>query len=218
MTKIPIAVITNGALLSTGQVRDELTGADIVMPSLDAADEEVFRHVNRPCPRLHIDEIIEGLSMFSRIFEGQLWVEVMLCKGLNDDQASLQSLRDGLDQIAPDRVQINVPVRPPAEAWVEIPDHEAIVRATSLLGDVAEVVSPYDGSFSLEGSDSPMDAVLAIIRRHPIREVRLLETLERYSDKEVEDVLLDLEQSGRARQRVHYGEVFWESTQVRAEE
>ena len=193
-------------------------GANVVMPSLDAADEETFRRVNRPCPRLHIQDIVAGLAEFSRTFEGQLWIEVMLCKGLNDDQATLRSLRAGLSQIAPDRVQINVPVRPPAESWVEIPDDEAIVRAAALLGEVSEVVSPYEGSFSLEGCDNLLDAVLSIIRRHPIRKVRLFETLERYSDKEVEDVLLDLERSGQARQRTYHGEVFWESTQVRVAE
>ena len=54
LTDIPIAVITNGALFHRADVRQELSAADVVMPSLDAADEKTFRRVNRPWPRLHI--------------------------------------------------------------------------------------------------------------------------------------------------------------------
>jgi len=78
MTDIPIAVITNGALLARAQVRAELSAADVVMPSLDAGDQPTFRKVNRPCPRLKIDEIIEGMTIFQQTFSGQLWIEVML--------------------------------------------------------------------------------------------------------------------------------------------
>jgi len=215
MTEIPIAVITNGALLHTQKVRKELMKADVVMPSLDAADDKTFRRLNRPCPRLHIEEIIGGMAEFSRVFNGQLWIEVMLCKGLNDGEASLCALHEALGRISPDRIQINVPVRPPAEPWIEIPDDETVMRATALLGDVSEAVAPYEGSFSLDSCHNLVDAVFSIIRRHPMREARLLDTLTHYGVEDIEDTLVRLEKSGHARRRSYYGEVFWESTQVR---
>ena len=46
--KIPVAVLTNGTLLSDAQVRNELMGADLVIPSIDSANESSFLKINRP--------------------------------------------------------------------------------------------------------------------------------------------------------------------------
>lgn len=215
MTPIPIAVITNGALLCRPEVRQELAGADLVMPSLDAADPETFRRINRPCPRLDIREIVEGMAAFRRCFAGQLWIETMLVNGLNDGEDCLQAIREAMLRIRPDRVQVNVPVRPPAEPWVEAPAYEALMCATALLGDVAEVIEPYEGWFDLDRCGSLAEAVLAVIRRHPMREVRLLETLTRYDPAKVRGTLAQLESSGQARRRIYRGQAFWEAAQVR---
>ena len=209
LTTIPVAVITNGALLSRQDVREELQAADVVMPTLDAADEVTFRRVNRPWPRLRIEEIIEGMVVFRETFTGQLWIEVMLVKGLNDTVEVLLSVRDALRRIRPEQVQINVPVRPPAEKWVEISDEEALMRAVAILGEAVKVIEPYEGSFDFSGFETVADAVLAIIRRHPMREVRLVETLERYAPEEVRSTLVVLEGSGQARRRVYRGQAFW---------
>ncbi len=48
ITKIPVAVLTNGSLLYLPEVRAALMQADLVIPSLDAGDEELFHYVNRP--------------------------------------------------------------------------------------------------------------------------------------------------------------------------
>ena len=49
MSQIPVAVLTNGALLYLPEVRRELAAADIVLPSLDAARAETYaRH--QPAP------------------------------------------------------------------------------------------------------------------------------------------------------------------------
>ena len=209
-TDIPVAVVTNGALLFQAEVREELAIADLVMPSLDAADQETFRQINRPWPRFRMAEIVEGMVAFRRMFNGQLWVEVMLVKGLNDDEATLLSLRNALARLRPDRVQINVPIRPPAEPWVEIPDDEAVERATAILGEAAEVVAPYEGYFDLSGFADVAEAILAVIRRHPMRQRRLLETLGRWAPGEVEETLARLESSGEAQKRTYRSETFWE--------
>jgi wyosine [tRNA(Phe)-imidazoG37] synthetase (radical SAM superfamily) len=215
-TTTPVAVITNGALCIDPQVRRELAMADTVIPTLDAAEQTMFKRVNRPWPGLRVDEIIEGLAAFRGEFHGQLWMEVMLVKGLNDDEAGLLKLRDALANIAPDRVQINLPVRPPAESWVEIPDDRAVARATAILGEAAEVVLPYEGEFDLSNGADPAEAVLTIIRRHPMRERRLLETLAGRPTSEVEAVMLKLEESDQARRRVYRGQAFWEYAGVRS--
>lgn len=210
MTNLPVAVITNGALLYQADVRAELAAADVVMPTLDAADQTTFRRINRPWPHFRIANIIEGMAIFREMFHGQFWMEVMLVKRLNDDEATLLGIRDALARINPDRIQINVPIRPPAEAWVEVPDDEAIMHATAILGEAAEVVAPYEGTFDLSGFTDVTEAVLAVIRRHPMRESRLVETLNRFAPGEVQATLARLESGGQAQRRVYRGEIFWQ--------
>ena len=71
ITKIPISVITNGALLYQDDVRKDLMLADIVLPSLDAVSEDIFRYVNRPHSALEPDTIIRGLKRFSALVRAE---------------------------------------------------------------------------------------------------------------------------------------------------
>ena len=41
-TQVPVAVLTNSTLLSQKSVRNALSDADLVVPSLDAATQEIF--------------------------------------------------------------------------------------------------------------------------------------------------------------------------------
>ncbi len=49
---IPTAVLTNGTLFSQKQVREDIKAATVIIPSLDAATEKVFRKINRPISRI----------------------------------------------------------------------------------------------------------------------------------------------------------------------
>ncbi len=101
MSQIPVAVLTNGALLYLPEVRAELAAADIVLPSLDSACEATYRLINRPLPELTLASLLEGLTSLRREFRGQIWLEVMLLKGLNDTDEELTLLRRALTEIAP---------------------------------------------------------------------------------------------------------------------
>ncbi len=59
---IPVAVITNSTLLTDPEVRRDLYAADLVVPSLDAADQRTFARVDRCHRDLRVADIIEGLS------------------------------------------------------------------------------------------------------------------------------------------------------------
>ena len=56
--KYPVCVITNSSLLYRKKVRDELQGADLIIPSLDAARASVFRAVNKPHASITVDKVI----------------------------------------------------------------------------------------------------------------------------------------------------------------
>ena len=75
LSSIPVAVLTNGSLLWQKDVQDDLLEADLVIPSLDAPDRGLFRHVNRPHPDLAFDQVVEGLVKFRERYHGRIWLE-----------------------------------------------------------------------------------------------------------------------------------------------
>ncbi|HID10842.1 MAG TPA: radical SAM protein [Candidatus Latescibacteria bacterium] len=208
LSPVPVAVLTNGALLCRKDVREELRQADLVMPSLDAGDPRTFRRVNRPHRDLDIGAIVKGIARFREEFKGELWVEVMLMAGVNDTEEALEAIGRALERIQPDRTFINLPVRPPAEPWVRIPDEEALVRAQVLLK--AELL-PHEeeGKFGVEGFPDPVEAILHIIRRHPMRERHILETLSRFPQEAVSEGLDSLVESGQAKRITYQGQTFY---------
>lgn len=103
----PVAVITNGSLLHEKDVRADLAEADVVLPSLDAVTEEVFRKVNRPQSFLDIGKIIEGLKEFRAGYAKPIWLEIMLIKNINDDPDELRRMVEIVSSLGVDRIQLN---------------------------------------------------------------------------------------------------------------
>ena len=138
LTNKPVCVITNGALLYDQEVKNSLMEADVIMPSLDAGNEKMFRRINRPHPDIKFDKMVEGLIEFRKKFPGKIWMEIMLMKNINDGIESLKMIKKITNQINPDRTYINVPIRPPAESWVKKPSKESIERCKEVLGEICE--------------------------------------------------------------------------------
>ena len=109
---IPVAVLTNGTLFSIKQVREDIKDAAVVIPSLDAATGKLFRKINRPYPRLEIDTIIDGLIRFRKEYSGQIWLEIFIVPGMNDTEHELTALKQAIEKIAPDQIQLNTLDRP----------------------------------------------------------------------------------------------------------
>ena len=137
---VPVAVITNSTLLTNPQVRSEVATADVVLPSLDAATQATFEKINRPAKNLRIDQIIEGLKAFRSEFSGEIWLEVMLVKDVND--IDVEQISRAVESIDPDRVQLNTVVRPPSEPVQPLDESEmmGVLRAFNN----AEIIPDWD--------------------------------------------------------------------------
>jgi wyosine [tRNA(Phe)-imidazoG37] synthetase (radical SAM superfamily) len=215
LTSLPVAVITNGSLLYLPEVREELSVADAILPTLDAGNARLYRKINRPHPDITFERLVDGLIAFRKEYRGKLWVEVMLVRGLNDTEESLREIAAVLERIHPDEVHINLPTRPPVETWVEPPDEEGLMRALAILGKVAQVVHPAEGSFDLSGSENVVDAIIGIITRHPMREDEMRRALEKWTPGQVDSALEELTASGRAQVVERYGYRFWSASPAR---
>ena len=109
---IPVAVLTNGTLLSNKQVRKELLLADLVLPSLDAATERTFRKINIPEKTLNIDSYIQGIVDFRNEYSGKINLEIFIIPEYNDSIEELDKLKEAILKINPNTVQLNTLDRP----------------------------------------------------------------------------------------------------------
>ena len=179
---------------------------------MDAGNANLYREVNRPHPEITYERLLGGLAAFRLDYKGELWIEVMFVRGLNDSEEALRAIASRLKKINPDEVHINLPTRPPVETWVQPPDEEGLMRASAILGDIARVVHPAEGNFNLSGYDNVLDAVIGIITRHPMPQEELERTLSQRLPGGVEQILADLETSGQAQVVERFGARFWVAT------
>lgn len=168
MTGVPVAVLTNSTLLSRPAVRKELAAADVVVPSLDAASQKVFEKVNRPHPSLRAEKIVDGLIRFRRQFKGQLWLEILLVKGINDSPAQLKKLKAAAEKIEPDKIHLNTVVRPPAENRALPLSPEEMQTIKEFFGERAEVVASFRKKEQDKAPENIAQAILSIVRRRPV--------------------------------------------------
>lgn len=215
LTDTPVAVITNGSLLNLPEVREELTAADAVLPTLDAGVDSLYRAINRPHPAFTFDKYVEGLVEFRRCYRSKLWVEVMLVRNLNDSEAALKDLAAALSAIEPDEVHISLPLRAPAEPWVQPAGREGLERAATILGKVARILPPIPEGVALSASHDLVEAVIAVISRHPMEEEQLLRALEQWGRGDVCEALGKLGTSGQAQVVTRFGRRFWSAAGAR---
>lgn len=208
-TEIKTALITNGALLMLEEVRREVMSFHVISPTLDAGSERVFELINRPFKGIKLDDVVNGFINLRKEYKGEIWIEIMLVKGLNDTGEELKRIRNLLDKISPDRVYVNVPIRPPAEKWVEIPDKEGIDRAKRILKNAVFINMEEKGIFEGREFKTPEEAILFLTRRHPMRLDQILESIKGFNRDELLDSLNKLIKQGRLKKISYRGKEFY---------
>ncbi len=166
-TATPLAVLTNGSLLWDPQVRDSLREADLVIPSLDAGNERIFQYVNRPHEDIAFEKMVDGLVAFRHEFVKPIWLEVFLLGGITAIDVEVQKMVHLVDQIRPDRVQLNTVARPPVEAFaIPVPDDQLRALA-AMFGHRGEVIAarPDTGGTTLRPATEA--DILNLLRRRP---------------------------------------------------
>jgi len=209
-TDKPICVITNGSLLSNAEVRNQLLNVDLVLPTLDAGNKKTFRLINRPHPEITFKSLINGFLEFKESFLGKFWIEIMLVRDVNDSNEELLEIKTLLDQIKPHRIDINVPIRPPAEEWAKIPKQSVLSRLDEIFGDYENINFPEEGTFGKFSSNFDKE-LLSIIERHPMRQEQIIETFKSAQNKkqDILNKLQNLENKSIIKKITYQEKIFW---------
>lgn len=169
LTSIPVAVLTNGSLLWRPEVQDELLAADLVLPSLDAGDEFLFRYVNRPHPEIVFEQMVHGLAEFTARFAQPVWLEVFLLAGVTNIQSEVEKIAALAREIRPAKVQLNTVARPAAEEFACPVSREQLLEFTKLFDGKGEVIhaGEYDKSPAPIMNEATDADILALLSRRP---------------------------------------------------
>jgi wyosine [tRNA(Phe)-imidazoG37] synthetase (radical SAM superfamily) len=209
---IPVAVITNSTLLTDPQVRRDLYAADLVVPSLDAADQRNFAKVDRNHRYLRVSDIIEGLKLFRRGYRGKIWLEIMLVKDVNDSVEHVVALRKAAWETKPDRIQLNTVVRPPAEKSAKPMSLDDLEQIQLLFGPNTDIIGEAKSkvqSRKSKVSESPDAAILATVHGRPVTKLDLVCSLA-VAPREVEAALRRLLRTRRIKPVEFRGKTFYE--------
>lgn len=106
---LPVAILTNSSLMPREDVRQELAQADVVVAKVDAPIDELFRQINRPYVRYTLDDVIQGIKLFRKSYQGKMALQMMFIEA-NRDYASEMAMV--AEELSADEVQINTPLRP----------------------------------------------------------------------------------------------------------
>jgi wyosine [tRNA(Phe)-imidazoG37] synthetase (radical SAM superfamily) len=167
ITKIPIAIITNGTLLYEPAVRRDCAKADVVLPSLDAGDPETFAKINRPHTAVHFDAVVDGLIQFRMEYSGQIWLEVFIVEGINTSDAQLAGIHEIIGRIRPDKVQLNTAVRPTTEPGIRAAAPAFMAQIAKKIGFDAEVIADFPQDHAHKHRNVDSESVLEMLRRRP---------------------------------------------------
>ena len=210
MTKVPVAVLTNGTLLDDPEVRRDLMEADIVSPSLDAISPDVFEKVDRPNPNLRIDTIIEGIKTFGKEYHGRLWMEILFVRGMNDHDDEVYKLKQVIDEIQPERVHLNTVIRPPAYSSAEPVGEERMKEIQNILGKRSEIIGVFKDTRRTEKHTTDGQAILALLKRRAMTVDQMTLSLA-MKREEIIKSLEQLEQEKCIRSYVFNGEEYYQA-------
>ncbi|MFA5865869.1 MAG: radical SAM protein [Phycisphaerae bacterium] len=167
LTDVPIDIITNGSTLWNDEVFQAVIRTDLVIPSLDAGDEETYNKINRPTSEINFQKLLDGLNRLCRTCPEKVWLEVFLIGGINDDIGQVKKIADLVRPFNCAKIQLNTAVRPPAEKFVQLVSAQRLEELADLFTPRAEVIADFPTP-QVTGQFHPQaDTVLEMLRRRP---------------------------------------------------
>ena len=221
---IPVAVLTNSTLFHDPAVRKELSAADIVLPSLDTLVPDVFVRINRPCQGVDLGNITSGLLDFRAGFSGQIYLEILLNRGINDSPENLALLQDFLPRLRPDRVDVVTMTRPGASPLAEAVDQRTLAAWRIELQETSDAKEDVEQPAVMQGqtqdvaqdmvqslaTDAQRELVLNSLRRRPQTIDQVREALG-LDPTQTRTVFADLTARGAIRHAHELGEDFFQA-------
>ena len=131
-----ICLITNSLLLANEEVTKELEYIDLIVPTLNTLNQDIFEKIVRPDYRTSVDEIKKGfINLNNSNYKGKIWIEIFILENINDSEENFIEIANFLnsENIRYDKIQLNTIDRVGAERDLKAISFDKILKAKRIL-------------------------------------------------------------------------------------
>jgi len=202
-----IALLTNASLLEREDVLNDVREVDVVLPSLDAATQEVFEKLNRPVEGLRVEDIVRGIERLLKETDCSVWVETLFVRGVNDSPEEVEKIGEIIHALSPHKWQLNTVVRPPAYGVEGLSLEELHQIAEKVGYPATEVVASSKARKRKFPFSQLKEEVYGIVVRRPCPVEEIADALGVLTE-EVEKAVEELKREGKVEEVVYGGEPY----------
>ncbi|WP_338850111.1 radical SAM protein [Campylobacter jejuni] len=127
-----LLILSNGTAVLDEDKFNALLKLDVVKFSLDSAVAKTFYRIDRALKNIDLEKMIEKMADFRARFNGDLIMEILVVKDLNDNEEEFEALNQALKKIMPLRVDLSTIDRPPAYAVKKVSE-EKLLELSKLI-------------------------------------------------------------------------------------
>lgn len=127
-----LLILSNGTAVLDEDKFNALLKLDVVKFSLDSVVAKTFYRIDRALKNIDLEKMIEKMADFRARFNGDLIMEILVVKDLNDNEEEFKALNQALKKIAPLRVDLSTIDRPPAYAVKKVSE-EKLLELSKLI-------------------------------------------------------------------------------------
>lgn len=103
---VAVRLLSNGYLLGRDEYIKIANKCDEVIGEIKVITEEHFQKVQRPIEGYTLEKYISNMVSFNKQYKGKFIFEVTIIKGYNDDNESVQKLKEIIKEISPDETVV----------------------------------------------------------------------------------------------------------------
>ncbi|MCI5122765.1 MAG: hypothetical protein D3908_16570, partial [Candidatus Electrothrix sp. AUS4] len=162
-------------------------------------------------------------------YKGKIWLEILLAQGINDSNEEVEALRQAVQRMRLDRIQLNTVARPPLESFSRPLDKKSMeaiahrfreddpLRPVDLLAFQAnqddELEKPQKFYFNLDREADKQSFTIELVemlKRRPCTAADINRTFHLGGAEKVELLLDTLVRDGRIQKRRHGESVYYQ--------
>jgi len=173
VSDIPVVVLTGGGILYKEDVVDDIKNADLIKVSLDAPNDKILKKINRPNNNINFKKNLDGLKQLLDSFNGKVWLEIMLVKGINDAIKTANEFKNIIEDIDAigngiEKIHLNTTVRPTGGKNVLIPDLKRLLEIKEILGEKAKIIKYKETKLQDKQRKNLENDIIELAKRRPV--------------------------------------------------
>ncbi len=180
-------ILTNASTLWKESVRDSLYSIDMVKLSLDAARAKSFKKIDRPIKGFDFEKALEGVKIFAKNYQKELYIEVLVVEGVNDTPEEFEALNEIIKELSPLRVDVGTVDRPPAYKINGV-DYQKLLKLSELI-EAAPVSIVHRKKERARKLSLDYSEILRMLKRRPLESEDIEALFDRNSKEKLKKLI-----------------------------